>query len=168
MNKMHTCLLHCVKLNKGRLRCTEIIWKDELISDVSYQLKRKRNPWNQFLQEQRNHAKFTRKRFSVILCFFIDIFLAFKYSMQLLFNPKAYFHFLNINFSLSVFSELLKSTATFSTFFSLYDVWHFDNVSVLLNSVAATYVHLATSNVTKTCWYVFTAKLEIHTGTRLK
>ena len=28
---------HCVKLNKGRLRCTEISWKDELISDVSYQ-----------------------------------------------------------------------------------------------------------------------------------
>ena len=29
--------VHCVKLNKGRLRCTEIICKDELISDVSYQ-----------------------------------------------------------------------------------------------------------------------------------
>ena len=28
---------HCVKLNKGRLRCTEIIWKYELISDVIYQ-----------------------------------------------------------------------------------------------------------------------------------
>ena len=26
-----------VKLNKDRLRCTEIIWKAELISDVSYQ-----------------------------------------------------------------------------------------------------------------------------------
>ena len=29
--------LHWVKLNKGRLRCIEIIWKDEVISDVSYQ-----------------------------------------------------------------------------------------------------------------------------------
>ena len=28
---------HCVKLNKDRLRCTEIIWKAELISDASYQ-----------------------------------------------------------------------------------------------------------------------------------
>ena len=28
---------HWVKLNKGRLNCTEIIWKDEQIPDVSYQ-----------------------------------------------------------------------------------------------------------------------------------
>ena len=26
---------HCVKLNNGRLRCIVIIWKAELISDVS-------------------------------------------------------------------------------------------------------------------------------------
>ena len=31
---------HCVKLNKGSRRCSEIIWKDELISDVSYQTSR--------------------------------------------------------------------------------------------------------------------------------
>ena len=43
---------------------------------------------------------------------------------------------------------------------------HFDNVSVILNSVAAAYVHLSTSSVTITCWYVYTAKLHIHT--RLK
>ena len=45
---------------------------------------------------------------------------------------------------------------------------HFDNVSVLLNSVAAASVHLATSSVTITCGYVHTAKLEIHQYTRLK
>ena len=28
---------HSVKLNNDRLRCTGIIWKAELISDVSYQ-----------------------------------------------------------------------------------------------------------------------------------
>ena len=28
---------HCVKMDNYRLRCTDIIWKDELISDVSYQ-----------------------------------------------------------------------------------------------------------------------------------
>ena len=38
---------------------------------------------------------------------------------------------------------------------------HFDNVSVPLNSVAAAYVHLATSSVTVSCTYVHTAKLEI-------
>ena len=40
---------------------------------------------------------------------------------------------------------------------------HFDNASVLLNSVAAPYVHLATSSITFTCLYVYTAKIEIHT-----
>ena len=46
---------------------------------------------------------------------------------------------------------------------------HFDNVSVLMNSVVAAYmyVHLATSSVTITCWYVYTAKLEIHTQLKL-
>ena len=39
---------------------------------------------------------------------------------------------------------------------------HFDNVSVFLNSVVAAYVHLATSSVKITCWYVNAAKLEIH------
>ena len=32
----HFCF-HCVKLNNGKLRCTEIIWKAELVLDVSYQ-----------------------------------------------------------------------------------------------------------------------------------
>ena len=40
---------------------------------------------------------------------------------------------------------------------------HLDNVSVLVNSVVAAYVHLATSSVIITCWYVYTAKPEIHT-----
>ena len=38
MNTMHIVLsFHGVKLNNGRLRRTEIIWKDELIADVSNQ-----------------------------------------------------------------------------------------------------------------------------------
>ena len=44
---------------------------------------------------------------------------------------------------------------------------HFDNVSVLLNSVTAAYIHLATSSVTITFWYVYTAKLEIHSRLKL-
>ena len=44
---------------------------------------------------------------------------------------------------------------------------HFDNVSVHLNSVAAAYAHLAASGVTITCWYVQTAKLEIHKRLKL-
>ena len=44
--------------------------------------------------------------------------------MHALFNPKAYFHFLCVNFPLSAFYELLNSTGTFSTFFTLYDVWN--------------------------------------------
>ena len=73
--------------------------------------------------------------------------------MRALLNPKAYFHFLNVNFTLSAFYELLKSTAIFSTFFSLCMMFgmHFDNVSVFLNSVVAAYVHLATSSVKITC-----------------
>ena len=85
--------------------------------------------------------------------------------MSALFNPKAYFHFLNVNFPLSAFYELLNSTDTFSTFFFiLYDVWNaFDNVLVILNVVAAAYVRLATSSVTITRQYVYTVKLETHT-----
>ena len=86
--------------------------------------KRHVTPKISFSQELRNHANFTRNRFSVILCCFIDIFLAFILSMQALFKPKAYFHFLNVNFSLSAFYELWKSTATLSTSFTLYDVWN--------------------------------------------
>ena len=87
--------------------------------------------------------------------------------MHALFKPKAYFHFLSVNFTLSAFDELLKSAATVSTFsLSMMVGMHFDNVSVILNSVAAAYVHLVTSSVTITCSYVYTAKLEIHT--RLK
>ena len=72
--------------------------------------------------------------------------------MHSLFNPEAYFHFLNVNFTLSAFYELLKRTVIFSTFYTLYDVWNaFDNVSVLLNSVAAAYVNLATPSITTTC-----------------
>ena len=75
--------------------------------------------------------------------------------MHPLFNPKAYFHFLNINFTLSTFYEFLRRTDTLSTFsLCIMLGMHFDNVSVLLNSVAATYVHLATLSVTITCWYV--------------
>ena len=41
-------------------------------------IKTSRNPEDQFSQEQINHAKFTRNRFSVNLCYFIDIFWALK------------------------------------------------------------------------------------------
>ena len=44
--------------------------------------------------------------------------------MHALFNPKAYFNFLNVNFTLSAFHELLNSTATWSTLFTFYDVWN--------------------------------------------
>ena len=73
--------------------------------------------------------------------------------MHALFNPKAYFHFLNVNIPLSAFYELLNSTGTFSTFFSLCMMFgmRFDNVSVILNFIAAANVHLATSSVTITC-----------------
>ena len=72
--------------------------------------------------------------------------------MHPLFNPEAYFHFLSVNFKLSAFYELLIRTATLSTFsLSIMFGMHFDNVSVLLKSVAAAYVHLATSSVTFTC-----------------
>ena len=73
--------------------------------------------------------------------------------MRALFDTKAYFHFLNVNFTLSAFYELLKSTATLSTFFSFCMMFgmHFYNVSVFLNSVVAAYVHLATSSVKITC-----------------
>ena len=71
--------------------------------------------------------------------------------MCALFNTKAYFNFLNGNFTLSVFYELLKEIVALETLFtSLCMVFgmHFDYVLVLLNSVAAAYVHLATSSVT--------------------
>ena len=72
--------------------------------------------------------------------------------MHPLFNPEAYFQFLSVNFKLSGFYELLIRTATLSTFsLSIMFGMHFDNVSVLLKSVAAAYVHLATSSVTITC-----------------
>ena len=52
----------------------------------------------------------------------------------------------------------------FINFFSLCMMlgMYFDNVSVLLNSIAAACINLATSSVTITCWYVYTANLEIH------
>ena len=73
--------------------------------------------------------------------------------MRVLFNPKTYFHFLNVNFTFSAFYELLKSTATLLTFFSFCMMFgmHFDNVSAFLSSVVAAYVHLATPSVKITC-----------------
>ena len=37
---------------------------------------------------------------------------------------KAFFLFLNVNFTLSAFYELLKSAATLYTFFTWFDVWN--------------------------------------------
>ena len=82
-------------------------------------------------------------------------------------TQKHIFHFLNVNFTLLAFYELLKAMPLYQPFsLCMMFAMHFDNVSVLLNSVATTYVHLETSSITITCWYGYTAKLEIHT--RLK
>ena len=122
-----------------------------------------------------------------LFCYFIDI-LTFKKSMHVLFNPKiskwvwsgnttitnrrqprgtarkSLFCFLNVNFMLSVFYELLKSTVPLSTFFTLYDVWNafwqclspFEIRSCHLRSFSDV-------NLTITCRYEHTAKLELHT-----
>ena len=83
--------------------------------------------------------------------------------MRELFNPKVYFHFLNVNFTLSAFYELLKSTVTLSALplCRMFGM-HFDNVSVLLNSVTAAYAHLAMPSVTIICCYVYTVKLKLN------
>ena len=105
---------------------------------------------------------------TALVCLFVISLTCFGYSnkacMQALLNPKAYFHVLNVNFTLSAFYELLKGTL-FHQLFSLCMTFgmHFDNISVLLNSVAAAYVNLATQSFTFTCLYLYTAKLEICT-----
>ena len=77
--------------------------------------------------------------------------------MHALFNPKVYFNVLNVNFTLTAFYELLKSTSTISAFsLCMMLGMHFDNVIVLLNSVAVAYIYLATSRLTITCLYVYT------------
>ena len=79
-------------------------------------------------------------------------------------TQKPIFIFLTSFISLSAFYVLFEKHCHF-IIFSLCMMFgmHFDNDSVLLNSVATAYVHLATSSVTMTCWFVYTAKLEIHT-----
>ena len=79
-------------------------------------------------------------------------------------TQKHIFIFLRQYYVISVFWAF-KKDCNFINFFSLCIMFgmHFNNFSVLLNSVAAAYVHLATSSVTITCWYVHAAKLEIHT-----
>ena len=42
--------------------------------------------------------------------------------MHPLFNLEAYFHFLDVNITLSAFYELSERTATLSTFFTFYHV----------------------------------------------
>ena len=68
----------------------------------------------------------------------------------ILHRDEPWLHRHSENGALSVFYELLKKTPFFINFFSLCMIFgmHLDNVSVLLNSVAAAYVHLATSSVT--------------------
>ena len=104
---------------------------------------------------------------SVILCYLIGIFWVFKWSMRPLFNQKAYFHFFASILRYQRFMSLQKGLPLFQLF-TLCTMFgmHIDNISVLLNSVAAAYIHLTTPCVTITCWYVHTKKLEIHT--RLK
>ena len=71
------------------------------------------------------------------------------------------FTFLKSNFRYQHNMSFKIALALFQLFFTLYDVgMRFDNVSVILNFVAAAYVHLATSSVTITCRYVYSAKRE--------
>ena len=67
-------------------------------------------------------------------------------------TQKPFFMSLTSILRYQLFYELLKRTATLSTFLlSMMFGMHFDNVSGLLNSVAAAYAHLATPSVTITC-----------------
>ena len=148
---------HCVKLNKGRLRCNWDYLK--IWTNFRRQLsKRHVTPKINFHKNKEITQNSPETALVWFFVIFIDIFWALKLNMLALFNPKAYFHFLNVNFTLSAFYELLKRTATLSTFFSFFMMFwmHYDNVSVFLNAVVATYVHLATSSVKVTCWYVYT------------
>ena len=79
-------------------------------------------------------------------------------------QPKRLFSFFASILRYQCFMSFYK-TLPFYQLLSLFMMFemHFDNVSVLLNYVATTYVHLETSSVTITCWYVYTGKLEIHT-----
>ena len=84
--------------------------------------------------------------------------------MHALLNPKAYFHFFTSFLRYRHFMSFYKALSLNQPF-SLCMIFgmHFENDSALMNSVAAAYVHLATPSVTITCWYKYTAKLEIHT-----
>ena len=59
---------------------------------------------------------------TAIVWFFVISLTSSEHSNKALFNLKAYFHFLDVNFTFSALYELLKSTVTLSTFFTLYDV----------------------------------------------
>ena len=79
-------------------------------------------------------------------------------------TQKPIYYFLNVNFFVFSFLWTFKKYCHFINFFTLYDVCiAFWLCFSPFESIAAAYVHLATSSVTMTCWYVYTAKLEIHT-----
>ena len=143
---------HCVQLNKGRLRCTEIIWKYEIISDVS-------------CQKQRNHAKLTRT--ALVWFFVISLTYSGHWNKTCVHcSPqKLFFIFLTLILRYQRLNKFLKSTTTLSPFFHF--VWCLECILAMFqcffNSVVAAYFHLATSSVKITCWYVYTVKLEIHT-----
>ena len=78
-------------------------------------------------------------------------------------TQKPIFNFLTSILRYQRFMSFLKALPLYRLFIlGMKFGMHFDNVSVLLNSVAVAYAHLASTSVTNTCWYVFTAKLEIH------
>ena len=139
---------HCVKSNKGRLRCTEIIWKYELISAI----KTSRNPENQFSQEH----KITQNSPETALVWFFVISLTYSGHWNKTCvhcsTQKPFFIFLTSFYVISVLWAF-KKYCHFINFFSFCMMFgmHFDNVSVFLNSVVAVSIHLATSSVRITC-----------------
>ena len=44
--------------------------------------------------------------------------------MRALFNPKAYFHFLNVNLRYQRFMSFQTALPLYQLFFILYDVWN--------------------------------------------
>ena len=122
---------HCVKLNKGRLRCTEIICKYELISDVSF--KTSLNPEIQFSQEQRNHAKFTRN--ALVWFFAFSLTYSWHWNKPCVHCSTQSPIFIFLTSILRYMYQRFMSFYKALPLYQLFSFWimfgmHFDNVSV--------------------------------------
>ena len=116
------------KFNKVRLRCTEVISNDELISSASYQ--NVTLPLKSIFARIKNDAKFTRNHFRVIFCYFINILCVFKQNKRALFNQNTIFSFLTSILRYQRFMSFKKTLSLIQLFspcmmFGMY----FDNVS---------------------------------------